>query len=164
MINAGPDRFVIEGDDILIQTTGSGAVRWLWTPSTYLVSDTVESALSKQPKTDVTYTVKAFSDKGCTATSKVFVKVVKDFRVPNTFTPNGDGINDTWLIENLALYPTHRIQVFNRYGQAVYESKDDTQAWNGTYKGKEQPAGTYYYVIELGGSRKPKTGYVTLIK
>ena len=113
--------------------------------------------MSVQPHTDVMYTVRAMSDKGCIASDQVFVKVVKDFKVPNTFTPNGDGINDKWLIENLAIYPTHRIEVFNRYGQVVFESKDYTAAWDGTYKGKELPAGTYYYVIELGTSRKPKT-------
>ena len=163
-INAGADRFVIEGDDILINTTGSGAVRWLWTPSTFLVSDTVESALSRHPTSDMLYTVTATSDKGCMTSDQVFVKLVKDFKVPNTFTPNGDGVNDKWLIENLSLYPMHRIQVFNRYGQVVYESKDYTNAWNGTYKGKDLPAGTYYYVIELGPTKKPKVGYVTMIK
>jgi gliding motility-associated-like protein len=85
--------------------------------------------------------------------------------VPNTFTPNGDGINDTWLIQYLESYPNCRIQVFNRSGQLVYETKSYTSpGWDGTMNGKPLPFGTYYYVLEPGSGRKPLTGYVTIIK
>ncbi len=84
--------------------------------------------------------------------------------MPNTFTPNNDGINDTWIIQNLADYPNVRVQVFNRYGQTVFESKGYTKPWDGTMNGKSLPFGTYYYVIEPGNGRKPVTGYVVLIK
>jgi gliding motility-associated-like protein len=84
--------------------------------------------------------------------------------VPNTFTPNGDAINDVWKIENLSLYPNYHIQVFNRYGQAMYDTKDYSKPWDGTIQGKPLPSGTYYYIIDLGGARKTKKGYVTIIR
>jgi len=56
------------------------------------------------------------------------------------------------------------MQIFNRYGQLVFESKGYTKPWDGTMNGKQLPFGTYYYVIEPGNGRQPVTGYVTLIK
>jgi len=57
------------------------------------------------------------------------------------------------------------VQVFNRYGQIVYETRNyPARGWDGTFKGKSLPFGTYYYIIELGGVQYPKKGYVTLLK
>ena len=116
------------------------------------------------PTFDITYTVTVTSRDGCVGSNSVFVKVIRDFVVPNTFTPNGDGINDKWVIEFLYLYPRHHIEVFNRYGQLVYESLNYSTPWDGTYKGNALPAGTYYYIIELGGKRPAKSGYVTILR
>ena len=91
--------------------------------------------------------------------------VLSNFTVPNTFTPNNDGYYDTWVLRKLSKYPNHRMQVFNRYGQLMYETTNfPAGGWDGKYKGSPLPFGTYYYIIELGGLQKPKTGYVTIVK
>ena len=113
---------------------------------------------------DITYTLNVTGTGGCIFSDQVFVKVLRFPNVPNTFTPNNDGINDSWVIDHLADYPNVRVQVFNRYGQLVFESKGYTKPWDGTMNGKSLPFGTYYYVIEPGNGRNPVTGYVTLIK
>jgi gliding motility-associated-like protein len=64
----------------------------------------------------------------------------------------------------LESYPDCKVQVFNRYGQIVFESKGYTVPWDGTKKGQPLPFGTYYYIIEPGSGLKPVTGYVTIIK
>lgn len=164
IINAGPDLKVLEGDAVTLQPTqASNNLTYLWLPSTYLDDATKANPVCK-PTNDITYTLTVRSADGCTASDDLFIKVIRDFIVPNTFTPNNDGINDLWLIDNLDLYPNHRVQVFNRYGQLMFETKNYSKPWDGTYKGKPLPVGTYYYIIELGGQRKPKTGYVTIIK
>jgi len=75
-------------------------------------------------------------------------------------------VNDTWVIEHLDAYPDHRLQIFNRYGQLLYQTRhyDSNHAWDGTYKGKPLPWGTYYYILELDQWRDPKTGFVTILK
>jgi gliding motility-associated-like protein len=164
-INLGPDKNVLEGDQIAlspISVVGSGLV-YTWLPATYLNSASAAVPLCT-PTNDINYTVKIVSSDGCQATDNLFVKVVKDFIVPNTFTPNGDGINDKWLIENLYLYPNYRVQVFNRYGQMLYDTKNYNTPWDGSYKGKPMPSGAYYYIIDLNGSRTVKKGYVTIIR
>ncbi|UEG49897.1 PKD domain-containing protein [Ferruginibacter lapsinanis] len=156
---------VMLGDKIKLNPTITGNIQtYLWDPATYLDADNIKAPIST-PAADITYTLTVTSKDGCEADSSVAVKVLKDFGVPNTFTPNNDGINDNWVIEELPSFPIQKVQVFNRYGQIVYETKKyNPLGWDGTYKGKPLPFGTYYYIIELNGMVEPKVGYVTIIK
>ncbi|MGZ3874208.1 MAG: T9SS type B sorting domain-containing protein [Mucilaginibacter sp.] len=84
--------------------------------------------------------------------------------INNTFTPNGDGINDYWEIKNLDSYPKNTVDIYNRYGEKVYSSVGYGIPWNGTYKGSPLPAGTYYYMIDLKNNGKILSGYVVIVK
>lgn len=83
---------------------------------------------------------------------------------PNTFTPNGDGINDTWNLTDLATFPSCSVNIFNRYGQRVFTSVGYGIPWDGTYKGANVPTGAYYYVIDLKNKSKVLSGSVTVIR
>jgi|GEM_PF-6813778 len=103
-----------------------------------------------------------------------FITVSKTFSVminpcpitpPNAFTPNGDGINDTWDIPNLTNFPNCTVDVFNRYGNLVYHSVGYGKAWNGSYNGQHLPAGVYYYIIEpKEPGYKTLTGNITIVR
>jgi gliding motility-associated-like protein len=84
--------------------------------------------------------------------------------IPNAFSPNGDGINDTWHIKYLESYPGATIEVFNRYGQRVFSSTGYDREWDGTADGKPLPVGTYYYIVNPKNNRKIFSGSVTIIK
>ncbi len=84
-------------------------------------------------------------------------------RIPNAFTPNGDGINDTWIIENIYMYPEAYINVFNRWGQQIFEAKGSDGPWDGTYSGKFVSTGTYLYVIYLYDGSSARKGIITLV-
>jgi gliding motility-associated-like protein len=89
---------------------------------------------------------------------------IECIRIPNAFTPNGDGTNDTWIIENLEIYNNYQIQVFNRWGQLMYYSETGDEPWDGTtMNGKKVPAGSYLYVIKLDSGREQKTGTISVI-
>lgn len=84
---------------------------------------------------------------------------------PNTFTPNGDNYNDTWVIRNLDLYPNATVKVFNKWGNEVYDTVTPYEPWDGTYRGKPLPAGVYYYIIVLGNAENNEyTGTITIIR
>jgi len=86
-------------------------------------------------------------------------------RVPAAFSPNGDGFNDVWQIDNLQLFRRCLVQVYNRWGQLLYEGSWDDEFWDGTYNGNPVPTGAYIYYINLfSGERKPLTGTVTIIR
>lgn len=89
----------------------------------------------------------------------------KDIKIYNTFTPNGDGFNDQWLINDLQYYANCTVDIYNRYGQQVYFSKGYSHPWDGNYKGHPVPAGSYYYVINPNdGSANKFAGYLTIIR
>ena len=86
-------------------------------------------------------------------------------RIPAAFSPNGDGFNDVWQIDHLDLYRRCLIQVYNRWGQLLYEGGWNDPFWDGTYNGNPVPTGAYIYYVNLGtNSRKPLTGTVTVIR
>ena len=84
--------------------------------------------------------------------------------IPNTFTPNGDGINDTWNIKYIENYPNCTIDIFNRYGTKLYTSVGYPIPWGGKYNGANLPVGTYYYIINLGNGQSVISGYVAIIR
>ena len=88
--------------------------------------------------------------------------------MPNSFTPNGDGINDFWGIDGIGAFPGTKVEVFNRWGQLVHRSLGYTQPWDGNGRsGKPLTPGTYYYVIELNDESlpiPPETGHVAIIR
>ena len=84
--------------------------------------------------------------------------------IPSVFTPNGDGINDTWQIDGINLYSNPNIRVFNRWGQKVFESLSQLYVpWDGIgINNEEQEIATYYYVIDLNLDNKNYNGSVTI--
>jgi gliding motility-associated-like protein len=82
---------------------------------------------------------------------------------PNAFTPDGDGYNDTWILDNLDNYPEATVSIFNTWGNIVYQTDGIYQAWEGTFEGKPLPAATYYYVINLNNGTPAYSGAVTIV-
>ncbi|MEO6254087.1 MAG: PKD domain-containing protein [Ferruginibacter sp.] len=164
-VNAGPDRYIVEGGTITLDPVLYGNdMTYLWTPNLYLIDNTVARVKVNKPLSDMTYRLTVTVRGGCAASDDVFIKLLKFPVIPNTFTPNNDGINDTWRIDYLNTYPNNRVQIFTRTGQLVFESRGYDKPWDGTLKGKPLPIDTYYYIIEPGNGRDPITGYVTILK
>ncbi len=164
-LNAGPDKFILEGGSVVLTPALNAniPVTYLWTPSTGLSSATAANPIAS-PATDITYTVLVTSDKGCTASDDVFVKVLLKPLIPNIFSPNGDGIHDRWVVPYLESYPGCTIDIYNRYGQLVYHSVGYATPWDGKANGKDVPVGTYYYVIDPKNGREKLAGYVDVIR
>lgn len=165
VIDAGPSFVVPQGSTIQFNATANDptSLGFLWTPATGLSSATILKptlvALSDQ-----TYALVATGQGNCTATDFLTVKILKPVKVPNAFSPNGDGINDTWVISNISDYPGATVEVFNRYGQQVFFSEGYDRPWNGSYKGAPLPLATYYYIINLKNGFKPLNGSITIVK
>ena len=93
----------------------------------------------------------------------ILISADPDCPVPNVFTPNGDGLNDTFIIPCTEEYPGSTLLVFNRWGDEVYRSNDYRNDWAGTYREDLLPLGTYFYILTLNDKDKTvKDGYVYL--
>ncbi|WP_205499889.1 gliding motility-associated C-terminal domain-containing protein [Rufibacter psychrotolerans] len=159
--NAGPDQNLVLGR--FVELAASGGLTYSWSPSTGLSNTQISNPVAK-PLQTTTYTVTVTTQDGCTSSDEVTITVLKPIEVPNGFTPNGDGINDGWEVPNLNSYPNCQVEIYNRWGNKVFESIGYEQPWDGRMNGQPLPAATYYYVIRLGGNETPLTGNVTIIK
>ena len=160
-VSAGEDVTVVKGRSIELQA--SGGTSYSWSLATGMDNAHIANPLLTPEETAV-YTVTATTAEGCTFTDEVVVTVLPFVSIPNTFTPNRDGINDTWEIENLNKYQNCRVKVFNQWGSEVFTSEGYKAPWDGRHKGMELPIATYYYIIELGQNEKPLSGSVTIVK
>ncbi|MEO7120286.1 MAG: gliding motility-associated C-terminal domain-containing protein [Ginsengibacter sp.] len=148
--NAGPDKVIISGQSAMLNGTASGTdVNYTWTPAVNITGVTTLAPIVN-PSIDQVYILNVISGKGCgTANDSVLVKVFKKLYIPNAFTPNNDGINDTWVIETLQAYPNAEVKVFNRYGQVVFDNHGKNISWDGTFKGVQLNPDAYVYLIDL---------------
>lgn len=164
-INAGPDLVVlVAGKEKQFNAKASGfALEYKWTPAAGLSRDDILNPMVK-PDQDTEYTLSVKSGDGCVVTDRVKVKVLDDITIPNAFSPNGDGINDLWNLENIDSYPGATVEVFNRYGERVFSSQGYERPFDGTFSGKALPVGAYYYLIRPNNGRKEKSGALTLIR
>jgi gliding motility-associated-like protein len=110
------------------------------------------------------YSVIVTTTAGCQTTFTIPVQLIDLTKVPNTFSPNGDGVNDVWKVKALDDFPNASVQVFNRNGSKVFEAKGTGIQWNGRNNGKELPAGVYYYVLDLKDGSKAISGWINLLR
>jgi len=168
IVSAGSDVRVQKNSLVTLQGSVNGSTNYAWTPSTglsnpnilnpdVLITNTITYILSAQDATGI-----------CTAQSSVTIRVEDAIKIPNVITPNGDGVNDTWNIEQIEDFPNATFVIYNRWGNIVWKATGNVFKWDGTnYRNGELLAdGTYFYIIDLQSTAysAPFTGYVQLIK
>ena len=116
-----------------------------------------------------TYSVTVTNTNGCSAGDAINVTIKNPITViPEGFSPNGDGVNETFNIDGIENYPKNVFEIFNRWGDKVYDAQPYENAWNGRSTlglrvgGNELPVGTYFYVLDLGDGTPPFKGTVYL--
>jgi len=106
-----------------------------------------------------TYEVIITDSIGCIVTSSVTIDNTCLY-IPTVFTPNGDGMNDMWIIRGVELYPEIMVEVYNEWGSLLFSSKGYSEQWDGG----ELPAAAYYYIVTIGNGEQPRTGTVTIVR
>lgn len=132
-------------------------------PYTYLWSNGNNSEINNNLIAG-NYTVTIIDANDCNYTTSIIVNdgALPCFLIPSGFSPNGDGINDTWEIAGIEKYPNATVTVLNRWGQEVLNETSYTSAWNGNFNGALLPTADYYYIIKLDNNLNPLTGTVTI--
>ena len=163
--DAGADKVILKGRsttlDGVIVGTGN---KYFWSPPGFL-DDSFKLNPMANPAFDQVYTLNAISNLGCGSSSDdVYVKVYNDIYIPTAFSPNNDGLNDTWHIAALAVFPDAKVLVYDRYGKLLFESTGSNKDWNGSFKNTSLPIGAYTYLIDLKNDRPVMKGMVTIVK
>ena len=147
-----------------LQVSGSNLVSYSWTPSKGLSSTSIANPVAELTET-TTYSVLVTNSFGNKVTLSITIEVMEDFNlvVSNIVTPNGDGVNDNWQIENLINYPNNELVISDRNNNILYRQKNYSNNWDGQYNGSVLPSGTYYYLLTFNSGESVKRGYITII-
>ena len=156
LITYTPDTVAVIGELITLTATGNYDAL-LWDNGSVTPSITI----NKTGK----YWVTASYNTGCYSTDTIKLRFIEKtlLHIVNTITPNGDGINDYFKILNIDLFSPCKINIFNRWGDELFSASDYQNNWDGRYKGKTLPEGTYYYLIQDRGGMVYK-GAVNILK
>ncbi len=137
---------LIAGQPVKLNSQITNASSFTWSPADELSSAEVADPVAT-PQTTTSYTLTVRSDLGCMASDTVTLTVVPALFIPGVFTPNNDGVNDTWLIQNIRYHQPCRLQVVNRWGNTVYEASPYQEPWNAAPNGEPVESGLYQYVL-----------------
>jgi gliding motility-associated-like protein len=168
IISAGADKTIVSGDVVTLDGSANNAISIAWTPSATLTGANTFTPVAK-PSVTTTYLLTVVDNNSCTSTDDAKITVIPYcLNVQNAFTPNGDGINDKWVVTNGSACTSQIVAaVFNRYGTEVYKNDNYQNNWDGMYKGKPVPDGTYYYVLTyklINGVSQILKGDVTVLR
>lgn len=167
-VNAGPTQTVslYATANLGGSPTSISGTSFTWSPVTGL--DNPNSANPITSTTiNTTYTVFVTDANGCVSSSTVDIFLYPDVIIPNGFSPNSDGRNDTWIIDNIQQFTECTVEIYNRWGELLFQSPAGyPKPWDGIYHGKPLPVGTYYYIINFNHVAYPKpfTGPLTIFR
>ncbi len=162
--SAGPDTTIYSGKPYQLSAIAPTAVTVIWSPPDGLSNTYILNPVSTLSE-NTTYLFTVYDINSCSYTDTINIHVVPnpEIIIYNTFTPNLDGTNDTWIVENISQYPDNHLRIYNRNGHLVYEKIGYNNEWDGKYFGSDLPAATYYFVLEIEGFDTFK-GDVTIIR
>jgi gliding motility-associated-like protein len=153
---------VLRGDSVEIKTSIPQNTTVTWFPSIGL-SNPQSARPHASPDRTTTYKITVTTEQGCAVEGEVTVTVI-DLTIPNGFTPNNDGANDTWEIAGIKEYPNCTVEIFNRWGNVIYSNKGYETPWDGKWNGESVPVGAYYYHIYLREVEYKLTGSLNVIR
>ncbi|MFT4524355.1 MAG: gliding motility-associated-like protein, partial [Bacteroidia bacterium] len=164
-VGAGNDEQILPGGSINFNANGA-ATGWeyTWEPTEFLDDPNISNPFASPDETTMFY-VTVTDEFGCTNTDSILVEVLPNITFPDGITPNGDDKNEFWVIDNIDNYRDAIVEVYNRWGQQMFVSEPGyPQPWDGKYKGKDLPVGTYYYVIHSVDLEEALTGPITIVR
>ncbi|KAB1065515.1 DUF2341 domain-containing protein [Salibacter halophilus] len=148
------------------QLAATGGVSYLWSPGESLNEADIQTPVAT-PLQTTTFTVTALDSNGCVNDTAITIDVEEDYKAiaNNVITPDGNGQNDRWIVQNIENYDDCTVSIYNRWGQKVYSEKGYNNNWQGTNQaGEPLPDATYYYVIWFEGSDREYKGAVTVLR
>ncbi|MEP6465349.1 MAG: PKD domain-containing protein [Parafilimonas sp.] len=175
-VNIAQDEIVLNiGSSVRLNVSSSADVTtWRWSPPQGL-SSTVEADPVASPIQTTTYSCIASNGGSCVSRDQITIRVVcgsTNVFIPNTFSPNKDGMNDVFFPRGKGLFNIKSFRVFNRWGQIVFERfntvpNNANDGWNGSFNGKPLPSDVYVYIMEVECENNiiiPFKGNVTLVR
>jgi gliding motility-associated-like protein len=166
-VAAASPNLITLGATAQLSAAGANAVNYTWVAvgGTGIVGS--GATINVRPAGTTTYAVVVTNSFGYQATVPVLLTVIVDYKlVPNNLvTPNGDGVNDRWVIPNIDMYPDNEVMVYDKAGRVVFSKRGYNNEWDGTVNGTKLKEDAYYYVIKFNkDGALPIRGYVSIVR
>ncbi len=169
-----PTKVTAYGDTVInigqtAPITASGSTYYNWYPNDGSVACPTCSSTVAQPSITTEYIVIGSNSSVCSLQDTILVRIKNvcgDFFVPTAFSPNGDGLNDMINVHGFCI-KSYKLQIYNRWGEQIFETQDKTMSWDGSYRGKGMDTGVYIYRAEgetLNGNQFSVKGNITLLR
>ncbi len=151
---------------ITARLSASGGESYQWETDAGIIGNTNTADLLVRPSETTTYKVTVTNSGGCSSTQEFTIKVNTNYDLivaSNLLSPNGDGLNDHWKVQNLDLYPNNEVKVFDKTGRLIFHKKGYNNDWDGRVAGSSLNENTYYYIIDFGPGVPRKKGVITML-
>lgn len=158
LANAGNDKTITQYESVQLDGSGYGTPEW--SPSSQLSDPNIFKPIVN-PLHTTTFVLTLTDEHSCSSKDSVVINVIVP--IPSAITPNGDGVNDYFLIDKIEDYPQNSLSIFNRWGNMVYKESPYKNSWNGkSIGGHELPDEIYYYALDYGNGDKSISGYILI--
>lgn len=150
-----------------VELTATGGATYSWTNPGGVIGGLLTPTLAVRPENTTTYQVTVSTASGCVLTQDITIQVNEDYKAlneSNIVTPNGDGVNDNFVIENADMYPNNIVKIYDRAGRMLFSKSNYTNEWNGTLEGSPLAEGTYYHIVDFGAGKPKLKGFITIVR
>ncbi|MCF8295043.1 MAG: gliding motility-associated C-terminal domain-containing protein, partial [Bacteroidales bacterium] len=168
IVTVSNDTSIFDDETVQLEASFNSDYQYVWSPATFLDNSTSNRPIA-DPETSTIFYLTVTDSLGCTNQYSISIEVnirpLPDLIIHDVFTPNGDGVNETFYIENIERYEYSLLQVFNRDGLKVFEQTHYQNDWDGRYKDTPLPAHTYFFIlIPNEEGKEPVHSTVTIIR
>ncbi|NEU06790.1 T9SS type B sorting domain-containing protein, partial [Flavihumibacter sp. R14] len=150
-----------------IRLTATGGRTYSWNNAGGVISGQQSATLILRPAATATYRVTVSTAEGCVSEQEITIEVKEDFKLvkgTNILSPNGDGVNDRFVIRNIDMYPNNTVKIFDRAGRMLFSKTNYTDEWEGTFQGSPLAEDTYYYIVDFGPGKMTLKGFITIVR
>ena len=151
---------------VVLTLTAAGGTTYQWESNSSIIGASNTASITVRPQANTTYKVTVSNAGGCSTTAAFSVSVNDNYNLvtaANLVSPNGDGVNDFWVIKNIDLYPQSNVKVFDRTGRVIFNKTGYQNDWDGRINGSSLKEDTYYYIIDFGNGMPKKKGSLTMM-
>lgn len=153
-IIALPDSAILLGQDVQLIALSDSTFTFIWSPNSAINNTSIFNPVVT-PESTTEYCVTVTDTAGCIASAcKLIELIIPEIKVPDAFSPNNDGVNDLFIVFPLKYAQINNIKIYNRWGEVVF-NQNGNYVWDGTYKGTEQPAGSYVVNVTYSSPLNP---------
>lgn len=168
MVTVSPDTTIFDDETVQLIASYQSGYTYSWTPAQFL-DDPFSSQPIADPPSSTVFLLTIQDSLGCSSQYSISIEVeirpLPDLIIHNVFSPNQDGINETFVIENIHKYENSLLQVYNRDGLKVFEQSNYQNDWDGRYKNEPLPAHVYFFILNPGvEGKEPVKSTLTIIR